>query len=119
MKVKCFFGCHDWQTVSCKSGSTLKSEIRQEYGRLSITSKQWFLDMHYRKKICLDCGKLLDTIGPASDVLREEFFRQQNRRLKAKRLLRNSRNSTVRFNSDTWKHRCYKCGKCGQQHESF
>lgn len=87
MNWKCKIGWHDWETISCKSHSTIRNELlRTIHKPFKGISIERYPDKYYSKKICLRCEKYIDEITPHRKRVEEDHYRKENRRLRVKLL---------------------------------
>jgi len=132
-------GCHDYEVFEKMTGSQIKTELKRRTDP-KARRKRMTQDTNYYKKVCIDCGKITDTITPTRAWMEQLMIEKEQRRARVEKVLdqisykqRNRTAVTVRYNSHQAPVKCwtckgslykddlgiYKCKECGQQHEGF
>lgn len=85
---KCKVRIHNWQQVRCRLDFEIENEERRKiYKSCPIGIKVGRVGA-FAEKVCLDCGKYVDEITPAREVVRKRLLEEKSRRERAEELMR-------------------------------
>ena len=86
MKLICIFIKHDWEQIEaerlCQFREFIKAQIEnREPFSIEVSSTSWVY-----KKVCLRCGKYIDTMTPEIERIKKEYDSFQRRKEQAVKL---------------------------------